>query len=331
MTAKEIQQRNERAENLRVLQVDDRNFYVESAEGKILYRVESLDGENLSCTCGDFARNSRQAPDFRCKHILAVLNCVPNGGMENARFLDRARPKLDERFIMTIEGKDFVKYPGLLDLGHQKGISRIEVEPIQLPSKETGNTAICRATVVSKTGETFIDIGDANPDNVNSRIAKHLLRMASTRSIARALRSYTNIGMTCLEELESIDDVMDQGQGKPPRKPAPPRTANKKAPQQEQQAAPPPAESPRKPQPVTKPVTSAQPEPAPKPQDPPPQVPERPGMSEAQRRAVYNLSRRRGISTEQLETMCTEAFGVTLEHLSAQDASSFIRQLQSAA
>jgi len=91
---------------------------------------------------------------------------------------------------------------------------KIEVDPIQIPSKENDNMAICKALIVSKTGEEFSDIGDANPSNCSSRVVKHLLRMASTRSIARALRSYTNIGMTCLEELADFSEVIN---GKPPR------------------------------------------------------------------------------------------------------------------
>jgi glycosylphosphatidylinositol transamidase (GPIT) subunit GPI8 len=54
-------------------------------------------------------------------------------------------------------------------------------------------------------------------------------------------------------------------------------------------------------------------------------------MSEAQKRAIYNLSRRRGISVEQLEQMVTDAYGCDLENLTSGDASAFIRQLQQAA
>jgi hypothetical protein len=54
-------------------------------------------------------------------------------------------------------------------------------------------------------------------------------------------------------------------------------------------------------------------------------------MSEAQRRAVYNLSRRRGISVDELQKMVMDAYGVALEGLSAADASKFIRQLQMSA
>jgi hypothetical protein len=54
-------------------------------------------------------------------------------------------------------------------------------------------------------------------------------------------------------------------------------------------------------------------------------------MSEAQKRAVYNLSRRRGISVEELEKMANEKYKAPLENLSSKDASEFIRTLQQAA
>jgi len=60
-------------------------------------------------------------------------------------------------------------------------------------------------------------------------------------------------------------------------------------------------------------------------------VSNQPKMSEAQKRAIYNLSRRRGISVEELETMALDTYQCDLEELSPQDASSFIRNLQQAA
>jgi hypothetical protein len=61
------------------------------------------------------------------------------------------------------------------------------------------------------------------------------------------------------------------------------------------------------------------------------QNPSVPTMSEAQKRAIYNLSRRRGISVEDLGKMAIESYGVELGVLSSKDASSFIRNLQQAA
>ncbi|MGA2937059.1 MAG: hypothetical protein ABSF52_08180 [Syntrophobacteraceae bacterium] len=44
------------------------------------------------------------------------------------------RPKLEERFIINLKGRDFVVYAGLLDLAHQKGLQGITVEAVQFPS-----------------------------------------------------------------------------------------------------------------------------------------------------------------------------------------------------
>jgi hypothetical protein len=346
MTAQEIQKRNERSQKLRVIQVEEGSYFVESSEGKICYKVMIEDGE-VSCTCGDFARNTRLDPNFRCKHIVSVQKCVSEGDMENGRLLERKKPKLDERFIITLEGKDFVTYPGLLDLGHQKGILKIEVEPLQIPTKDNEHFAVCKALVVSTNGETFTDIGDANPTNVNSRIAKHLLRMASTRAIARALRSFTNIGMTCLEELADFSDAIGNPAPRPAVKPkkVPPKTIPQK---EEKPASAPKAQTEEKPKAQSggngngKPKKK-DPEPpkakeqAVKKEEPKPDVKEPanntvvPKMSDAQKRAVYNLSRRRGVSVEALETLAQEKYKTSLEELSAKDASEFIRQLQQAA
>ena len=270
------------------------------------------------CCCGDWSKNSKRDPDFRCKHILAVFNAVPKREVDGAVFLQKHTPKLDERWITKIEGKEFVKYPGLLDLAHQHGLSSIEVDIIQMPTKDNGNFAVCRTTVMSKIGETYTDVGDANPGNCSSKVAKHLLRMASTRSIARALRSYTNVGMTALEELADFNDAIPEG-----RKTVKPKIKPKAA---KKPAARAPKQAPAK---TSKPDTAANTvEQEPKGNGNPAT---QPMMSEAQKRAIYNLSRRRGISVEQLEQMVSEAYGCALENLSSGDASGFIRQLQQAA
>ncbi|BBO72678.1 hypothetical protein DSCW_00950 [Desulfosarcina widdelii] len=321
MTAKELQQRNEKADHLRVLQTDDGQFFVESGEGKILYNVTVSDNGD-TCTCGDFAKNIKRDADFRCKHILAVFNAVPKQDVDGAVFLQKHTPKLDERWITKIEGKEFVKYPGLLDLAHQHGLSSIEVDIVQMPDKENGNFAVCRATVMSKIGETFIDVGDANPGNCSSKVSKHLLRMASTRAIARALRSYTNVGMTALEELADFNDAIPESaqptrsKSKPKAAKKPPAKAPKKAPAKSSKAAE--SSTTGNQTPNTESTEKSESKTQPK-------------MSEAQKRAIYNLSRRRGISVEQLEQMVSDAYGCDLESLTSSDAAGFIRQLQQAA
>jgi len=317
MTAKELQKRNNKAEQLRVLQTEDGQFFVESEKGKILYSVTFTD-EQMSCVCGDWAKSSKRDPNAKCKHILAVMNCIPNGQVETACFLKKQKPKLDERFIIQIDGKEFVRFQGLLDLGHQKGISQIEVEPLQLPTSDNGNYAVCKATIIGRGGESFTDIGDANPQNCSSKVAKHLLRLASTRSIARALRAYTNSGMTCLEELADLNDVVGKEKGN--AKPKAPRKVARKAKAPAAKPKPEPKE-PKEPKAETPKPTPAKEK----------EVSDKPKMSEAQKRAIYNLSRRRGISVEDLETRAMETYGLELEDLSTADASSFIRNLQQAA
>mgnify|MGYP006900775028 CR=1 FL=1 len=158
MTAQELQKRNGRGLNLRVLQVDPESYFAESSDWKVCYKV-TMSEKGTTCTCVDYARNVKSNPAFSCPHIEAVRNSVARGDVQPVRFLEPTRPRLKENFIITLEGKDFVTYPGLLDLAHQKGIQSIEVEPIQLPTKGNDDFAICQAKLVAKTGEVFSDLG----------------------------------------------------------------------------------------------------------------------------------------------------------------------------
>jgi len=211
------------------------------------------------------------------------------------------QPQLNPEFVQQIDGKDFVTYQGLLDLAHQKGIKSIVTQVLQYPSKDNEHLAVVQAVVESKDGERFSDVGDANPQNCNSRVSKHLLRMASTRAKARALRDLTNIGLTALEELADLGEVVEviaPVQQKVQPKPKQPQTRPKPAPKR-----PTPAQAPR---------------PAQK-------------LSEAQHRAIINLAQRRKINPEELDQLSLEIHKVKVEALSSADASSFIRHLQQAA
>ncbi len=222
---------------------------------------------------------------------------------ENIKDESQAKaPKLDPRFIIRIDSKEFVTYQGLLDLGHQKGIRRIEVEILQFPDKDNDHFAICRAVVESNSGDIFTDIGDANPQNCNSKVAKHLLRMASTRSKARCLRDFTAVGITCIDELDITDG--DNGNAsctKSTVKSNNNGNGNGKA--------------------KAKPENQAQG----KSTDPK----DIPMMSGAQKRAILSISRQRKLSTEKLEELVQETYRVPFQDLSIQDASNLIQFLQS--
>lgn len=373
MTAQEALKRNEKAQCLKVWQVDDAWFYVESEDGKIAYKCCITDKGDF-CNCGDFATRGKNDAQFKCKHLLAVMNSIPRNEILETQFLEKRKPKLDERFIKSIDGKDFALYVGLLDLAHQKNLTSMEVDLLQYPTKDNEHTAICRATGKTANGGLFIDVGDANPMNCNAKVARHIIRMASTRAKARCLRDLTNIGMTCLEELGDLTEVI--GADNEPGKTAQVRKDNIKkfAPKQAQvgKAAQPGNIEGRKSEnenpvpnqdkvetavqadtPVLPPAEAAankaETEPAGGKHEKAPKVPAKapvkaksgsgngngkdkiPMMSEAQKSAIYNLSRRRGISVEELENMAQKAFNMPVESLTHENAVSFIRTLQQAA
>jgi hypothetical protein len=254
--------------------------------------------------------------------------------VQEKKNLDNSKkPVLDERFITTISGRDFCLYSGLLDLAHQIGIQMIQVDVVQFATKENGFEAICKATVESKDGQTFIECGDANPKNVNPKISGHILRMAATRAKARALRDFTNIGMTCLEELGDLDEVIGDekpGNGRSKKtEPAKAESGNGK-----QTAAPATGNDKQSPSTsssgnggskrATKTSSKEEPTNGSKRED-------GPKPSTAQIRAIENLARRRNISAKELEDMVQQQFGTSLPNINSSEASNFIRLLQQSA
>ena len=125
--------------------------------------------------------------------------------------LEKDTEEVNEKFLIKIQGKNYVTYEGLLDLAHKKGLKSIDVELLQIPNRENGMVAICKATA-STEDMHFVDLGDASPSSVKSNFVPHIIRMASTRAKARALRDFTNVGITALEEL-SFDETDDPSYG----------------------------------------------------------------------------------------------------------------------
>jgi hypothetical protein len=223
---------------------------------------------------------------------------------------------LDPRFITNLKGKDFVLYTGLLDLGHQIGIQSLYIEAIQFPTKDNGNEAICKATLTSIDGRVFTEIGDANPKNVNKLIAEHVIRMAATRAKARALRDMTNIGMTCLEELGDIESVAGADESKviPLRQKTKQQRSENDSPKTENTEKKTQSDNSQKTHEETEAKTSKKDSSA--------------GISTAQRSAILNLAKRKGILEEDLFRQIEEVFKVTIDNLSASDASGYIKTLQ---
>ena len=110
-----------------------------------------------------------------------------------------------EEFLITRQGKQFVLFAGLLDQAHTEGLKSIDTDLVQVPDPDNGNVAIVKAVCEMEDGRKFSGIGDASPENVGRNIAPHIIRMAETRSKARALRDAINVGATALEELAETD------------------------------------------------------------------------------------------------------------------------------
>ncbi len=117
--------------------------------------------------------------------------------------------EIKDRTGRVIGTKEVVTYQGLLSKAHDEGLQRVATRLVQVPSDENGRTAIAKALVETKKGR-FEGIGDANPENVNSFIVPHLIRMAETRAKARALRDAVNVGVISFEELDG-DGVLPNG------------------------------------------------------------------------------------------------------------------------
>jgi hypothetical protein len=125
--------------------------------------------------------------------------------------------RVDKKFVITQQGKDYVTYPGLVDALHQlgQGFFSVDTRIEQLPTPDNGHQAVCSAYVrvydpdnPDLVRRSASGIGDASPANVSRMMANALIRMAETRAKARALRDLCNIGMVAYEELgpQSADE-----------------------------------------------------------------------------------------------------------------------------
>lgn len=275
----------------KIIKLSSQHFLVESSDSTIFYKISI--NSNCFCTCHDYSFSSKRNTGYKCKHISVILE-AKDSEVRQAEYLSKPQINLDERYIKKLDGKEFVLYQGLLDLSHQKGLKKLSVQLLQFPSEDNGREAICLATAETHSGEIFSDIGDANPSNTDSSIAPHLIRMASTRAKARALRDLNNIGMTALEELGS--DAFKPGNGS---KNNGSQSSSLKSQNSEKKTS----------SKTSKTTNSTK------------------AMSEAQKNAINNLAHRRKLSDEALAEMIETETGKKLEKLTVADASIVIQYL----
>ncbi len=306
------QKRTQRAEQLRVFQTSQEDFWVESSDGKIAYRIFfNVKRKVGKCTCPDYQVMVKSDGDYKCKHLLATAEAVRNNDTEKAEHIKKMKPKLDKKFIINIKGKDFCTYPGLLDVSHKLNLMSLKVELLQYPNKENGHEAITKAVAETTRGEVYTDIGDASPQNCDAKVAKHLIRMSSTRSKSRVLRDLCNISMLAIEEVGDMNDVIGSSDNVVDIKSR--KTAQSKKKTGSTKSAPGKNQSSK---------NKA---------DDNGNGSDKSKISQAQEHAIRNLSKRRGLSDDELGKMSKEMFNSSVENLSTSDASSFIQSLQQSA
>jgi hypothetical protein len=133
------------------------------------------------------------------------------------------------QFVITQQGRDYVLSDGLLDGLHavSGGYFDVETHLEQLPDERNGMLAVCSARVTifapddpDRVLRSATGLGDASPQSVNRMIAPHLVRMAETRAVSRALRTLLNVGAVSFEELGPRAEPEDAPAPAPPA-PAP--------------------------------------------------------------------------------------------------------------
>jgi hypothetical protein len=197
--------------------------------------------------------------------------------------------EIKDRHGRVIETREVVTYAGLLNRAHQEGLKSIRTRLIQAPTEANQMTAISMAEIVTDRG-VYRDYGDANPGNVNSKIAPHIIRMAVTRAKARALRDAINVGVVSLEELgqEYTNGNGGQRNGQT-------QDGEESEPRRQRRQSPPDAEKP---------------------------------MSESQRKYLFRLLDERGVSGDEAERWIHEALQVvSLKAITKPQASGLIDHL----
>jgi hypothetical protein len=117
---------------------------------------------------------------------------------------------IDPQFVVSLKGRSYPLYAGVLDAATKAGLKSLTTTIVQIPSPENGNMAVVMARAEFEDGRVFEDVGDASPQNTSPQIATAALRMAATRAKGRVLRDAVNVGQTLLEELPDLDEEIER-------------------------------------------------------------------------------------------------------------------------
>lgn len=183
---------------------------------------------NGSCTCPDFPR----AMGNWCKHKLAAnmvrrAHEIPESDLvldpatydqqtgeivvqdpmpvsvqeeESEEPTARRHPRrrvVPAKYIQKLQGKDFVRFAGLLQMAQAEGL----VELSAVWTQNEADLSLAHAVAIFEDGRRYEESGDSTPQNAKN-IGLHWRRMSLTRAKARVLRDALGIEECSVEEME---------------------------------------------------------------------------------------------------------------------------------
>jgi hypothetical protein len=184
------------------LEEDGHHAQVQSRDGARWHTV------NASCDC-EYA--AFRAEGGLCQHLAVALvrratdlvHQAPPAADESrepAEPVETPHVGINPRFLVTLHGKKYIQYVGLLAMAHDRGLTSLKARFISV----TSELAVAEAEAVFADGRVFVEAADATPQNVGATVRAHFPRMALVRSKARCLRDALNIGLVALEEVEEV-------------------------------------------------------------------------------------------------------------------------------
>jgi hypothetical protein len=108
---------------------------------------------------------------------------------------------IDAKWIVSLKGRDYPVFAGVLDAATKAGLRSLRTTIVQVPDASNGHMAIVLVRAEFEDGRIFESVGDASPANCSAPIATAALRMAETRGAGRAMRNAINVGQTMFEEI----------------------------------------------------------------------------------------------------------------------------------
>lgn len=140
---------------------------------------------------------------------------------------DGKKITLNPDLLINIKGKLFPTIDAVVDAMHKSQLlEKWEIELVKIPEKVLPEKksnfeepediqsdkylAVAKARITLKNGIIVESIGDAHPLSVSDYMRPHVIRMAETREIARALKFAGNLHSVMAEELKDIGGGLNE-------------------------------------------------------------------------------------------------------------------------